>query len=494
MKHSFILSLVLVILSVSGASEPLPVSVFHWNDLHSFNTPQAIKNPATGQIDSLGGVQFLSGLLIQWRTETPRAITLNAGDEFTGGPISALQKGSNQAPIQNRLKPQMIAVGNHEFDYGLDALHTFQSLLDTSITLASANLISNESKRTLFSKEKIYHLNGVDIGVIAFTLEGLANVVHPSQIKEIQVSQIFPLAKDFVERMELKADVLIALTHQGVYDDVQLAMNVPGFDVIVGGHSHALIDRDFIIHGTRIVQAGYYGRYLGRVDLMVDTSSNQVVQSSSRVFPVGPNRGINADAEMMQIIQQQEQIIHNALGKQIGELQTDFLRTYDSESNVGSWVSETVKQFTSSDIGIYNSGGLRVDWYKGPLILKDVWQLEPFGNNIVKIKVTGKELFQMFTYRLQVTSDYIQASGIQITSNSNEILQMNVQGKPVELEKHYWLASNSYVASQWDKYFGFSLSDHNIIDFGTPVKEALIQRIEQEKKISAIKTNWWSKQ
>lgn len=475
-------------------STPISFSIFHWNDLHSFNTPQAVRREGTHLVDSLGGVQYLGGLLNEWRSSTPISITLDAGDEFTGGPISALTKGKKQAEVLNLLKPDFIAIGNHEFDYGLDALRDFEKSLDSSITLSSANIVSKETKQSLFTQEKLIERDGLKIAVIGLTLENLSDVVHPKNLEHISVESIYPIVRDFVRRMEPIADVILAVTHQGLEEDIRLAMSVDGIDCIVGGHSHSLLDKDYIVNGTRIVQAGQYGRYLGRVDLLVDTLQNRVIQSSAYIAEVGPNRNITPDSNLLSILFQHEKLVEEHLGKVIGELQNDFIRQRDRESNLGNWVCQSLRRYTQSDIGIYNSGGLRIDWLRGPIRIKDVWQLEPFGNSLVKVQVSGSELKKMFEYRLENVQDFIQTSGIKLKSKGKKLISFQVNDKTLQEDVYYTIATNSYVVSQWHKYFGYSLKQNQITDLNIPIRDVLVQQIERDKIISSTIQNWWIKE
>ncbi|MCX7836094.1 MAG: bifunctional metallophosphatase/5'-nucleotidase [bacterium] len=475
------------------ATELVSASIFHWNDLHSMNMPQLVRKFENTVPDSVGGVHYLSGLLHEWRNSVPTSLTFDAGDEFTGGPISALSKGKKQADVLNLLKPDVIAVGNHEFDYGMDALKDFQSALDSSISLVSANLVYKDSQQPIFIQEKTFVRNGVVFAIIAFTLEDLASVVHPKHLDQVEIRAIIPIARNFVQRMESHADVLIAVTHQGLEQDIQLALNVPGFDLIVGGHSHSITTKDYLVNGTRIVQAGQYGRYLGRVDLKVDTVKNEVIQSMTTLVEIGPNRGLPVDSNLYKILIQHEKIVQDELGKVIGELKTDFIRKFDGESNVGNWVCESLQNYLGTDIGLYNSGGIRVDWLRGPIRKIDVWQLEPFGNSVVRISVSGSELKKMFEYRLQVSQDFIQCSGIQIQSEGNKILSLKVNDKECNDKQIYTIATNQYVAAQWKKYFGYPLDAKQIVDIGIPTKDVFIQRIEKEQVIHSSIHHWWVK-
>ncbi|MDK9700923.1 MAG: bifunctional metallophosphatase/5'-nucleotidase [bacterium] len=488
------LSFLVVFAFVSVAfTATLPLSVFHYNDEHSMNLPQPTKNPETGKIDSIGGIQYIAGQLAVWRKDAKRSITLVAGDEFTGGAISALTKGSGQADILNLIKPDVMCVGNHEFDYGISALQAFQFRLDTSITLASANLFDKVNNKQLFASGKIIKRDGIKIAVLALTLEGLADVVHPDRLIDIEVQPVVPIARAFVEKMQPDADVIIAVTHQGAVEDSLLAMQVPGFDLIVGGHSHTLINRDWFVNGTRIVQAGSSGRYLGRVDLQVDTENNEVVSSTYKVVPIGKSYRTPMDPKAIPILRAQEVLVSKELDQPLGKLDGDFIRVYDGESNVGTWVCEALQSYMKTDIGLYNSGGIRVDVFAGTITKKQLWQLEPFGNSIAKATVTGAELKRMFEYRATVEGDFIQTSGVTVTIKSGQVTDLTVNGVAFDPAKIYSIATNSYVTAQWEKYFGFPLGQSNVVDMGTPTKEVLMLDIEAKKTIVPHVTGWWKK-
>lgn len=232
--------------------------------------------------------------------------------------------------------------------------------------------------------------------------------------------------------MRKKVDVIACLTHQGVYDDSVLAAHVPGIDVIVGGHSHTYLVNGVKVNSTQIVQAGNYGYYLGRVDLLVDTTTHSVVQSTASTVPLGQSYGSPVDSNMVKVVNEQEALVSKALDKEVGSLTDDFKRMFSGESNVGNWVCETLKRRISCDIGLYNSGGIRVDILAGKVTKRHLWSMEPFGNSTTKVTVTGKDLVKMMEFRSTQLGDFIQTSGLKVQIKNKKVVSLEVNGVAVD--------------------------------------------------------------
>lgn len=194
---------------------------------------------------------------------------------------------------------------------------------------------------------------------------------------------------------------------------------------------------------------------------------------------------------MADVVASQESKISKALDEEVGTLKSDFQRAFSAESNVGDWVCETLRKKMSTDIGLYNSGGIRVDILAGKVRKRDLWAMEPFGNGISKVTVHGKDLLRMLQYRLNQKGDFIQTAGLAVWSKWNKIISVEVNGKKLEPETAYTIATNSYVVAQWDKYFGYTLEPSQIVDLGTPTRDALIEEFQEEKTVDAKVGNWW---
>ena len=217
------------------------------------------------------------------------SLLLDGGDVNTGVPESDLQDAVPDFKGMNLLGYQAMAVGNHEFDKPLGVLKMQRDL--AQFPMLSANIY--EHGKRMFDPYKVFTVGGLRIGVMGFTTEDTYKLVLPENVKNIEFRSVTAEAAKVVPELRAKADVVIAATHMGHYEngnsgtqspgDVELARAVKGIDLVVGGHTQNpacmkaenVLDRAYVPgteckpdrqNGTWIVQAHEWGKYVGRAD------------------------------------------------------------------------------------------------------------------------------------------------------------------------------------------------------------------------------------
>ncbi len=195
--------------------------------------------------------------------------------------------------------------------------------------------------------------------------------------------------------------------------------------------------------------------------------------------------------------------IQGELMKVIGELETDWKRGFNEESNLGQWEADAVRAKVGTDITFLNSGGIRKDLPKGDITVGDIWEINPFGNTIVTFNISGKGLKEMMKNNIKnrVTEindggsgDMIIVSGVNVVYDSKKVLDgsddfivsLKVNGVDADDSSIYSVSTNNYVGSQFKKYFGevseeIKIEDTNIID-----RDLLIEAVEDQKIINSM--------
>ncbi len=478
------------------------VTILHWNDFHARNQPYKVskKDSVTGEqvYYYVGGVGSMTGYLKKYRT--PNSLILNAGDDFQGTPISNFTRGKSQIEILNTYNLDAFVLGNHEFDYS-------QYSLDSALALAKFDVLSAnvfmQSKNKLMGKPYTTKtVNGVKFGIIGITLPELFETSIPVNVKDLLMLNADSVIKvGITELKNENCDVIVLLTHIGLDEDKQLADKFyPDVDIIVGGHSHTTLFKPVRRNGVVIVQAGSYGRNLGKLDLKIDIDKDTVVESygtlietvlDSAIFD--KEAGANVDNMIAQYLPELSQVI--------GKLEVDWRASYSDESNLGQFEADAFRIKTGADIGFVNGGGLRKSLLKGDILVGDIWEINPFGNDIQTITVSGKTLKQMLKNNIKIRLEKIaKGEGAELLHNSgltysydskkaaegsdDFLISVNIGRAEVDDNAMYTIASNNYVISQFKKFFGDIPETITPKDTGYNDRDLLIEYVKEVKVVS----------
>ncbi len=459
----------------TGATVPLPpgqLILAHTNDLHAHYLPERAEWRAD-QAD-LGGAVAIEA----WVRSLTQAhgddgvLYLDAGDLLTGTPLMELDErgvtGGAMHALIERMGVDGWALGNHEFDRGYE--HTRAFIEAGEIPTLSANL------RTPCGADDpmdcpvafdgvepwhIYDVNGLKVGVFGLTTSGLGHLTDADTMSRLQVVGHADAARVAVAALEPQVDVVVALTHIGIDWDRALAEEVDGIDLIVGGHSHTRMEEAERVDDTWIVQAGCYGRILGIAELTVDQGSITDLRWTPQeldldTLPVEP------DPELVDVVEGFSDALERRFSEQVGEAPATLTRLGGGETPLGRWAADVVRVAADADVGVYNAGGIRSELLAGEITLGDLYDIFPFGNQVVTFELTGEEIVALL---LNTASAVVadnrgmpQLSGVhfqwRLHLGAPELVSAEVDGAPIDLSKSYTVATNSFVADQWQRNLG----------------------------------------
>jgi len=478
--------------------------ILHWNDFHARNLPYRVskKDSVTGASTSyfIGGTSNMLGYVNKYRNK--KSLLLNGGDDFQGSPISSITRGNSQIELLNLYGLDAFVIGNHEFDYGQYSLDS--ALSKATFEYLSANVFDKSKNSTFGKPYLIKKINGIKCGILGITALDLMTLTVPKNVADIRMlntdSVIAAGIKYFKKN---KCDIIILLTHIGFENDKNIAKKFhKDIDIIIGGHSHTPVFKPDIEEGVIITQAGSYSRWLGKVDLKVDTKKDTIISYKSKLIETKMDSSIY-DRKAQKKVEEMIAAIQGDLMKVIGTLESDWKRGFSQESNLGQWEADAIRSKVMTDVTLINSGGIRKDLSKGDITINDIWEINPFGNTIVTFNISGEGLKQIFENNIKTfvkevdekgSSDMIIFSGVKVVYDSKKVLEgdekfiigMKVNGEEIDEKKIYSVSTNNFVGSQFNKYFGkiseeVKIEDTNIVD-----RDLLIEAIENQKVINSI--------
>ena len=263
--RTFIVTLSLIVLLIvptSGLAKIYSLTILHTNDHHGHFAkfdPYPVKE--------VGGLAAQSTLINIIRAEMENTgghiLVLSAGDINTGVPESDMLDAEPDIKMMNLIGYDAMTLGNHEFDNSLDVLMKQRKWAE--FPFLSANIIKKSDGKPLVDPYTIKELGGLKVAIYGLTTEETPVLVMPENVEGLEFKNIIESSKSLIPKLRQEADVVIALTHLGFFDesgggyhsggDFKLAEDVDGIDVIIGGHSHTVVEEAKIINETIIVQA-----------------------------------------------------------------------------------------------------------------------------------------------------------------------------------------------------------------------------------------------
>ncbi len=463
------------------------ILILHWNDFHAQNI--SMRTMCNDTVCYVGGTANLLGLINKFKSEFKDVLVLNGGDDFQGTPISSITKGKSQIELMNIISPDAMVLGNHEFDYGRDALE--EALKIANFDVLSANLWDKRKEKTFGKPYIVKKVGKAKIGIIGLTTPELFKLSLRENLKDIELLDIDKVLKQHIYELKTreKVDLIIALTHLGVKDDSVLATKFPEIKVIVGGHSHTALFSPKVVNGVIICQAGSRGEYLGQLELTIDLDGDSVYSYKGNLIRV-VNGIVKPDEIALKKVEELENLVEKEFGQVIGWLEVDWKRNFYGESNLGNWEADVMREFAKTDISFQNSGGLRKDLPKGEIKVRDIWEINPFGNTLVAFEVDGKTLKKMIEWQVSGRAELMQVSGVKIVFDSRKnigerVISIEVGGKPLDENKIYSIATNNWVADHLYDLFGIPQNSINVKNLNVVDRDVFIEAVKRQKVIKS---------
>ncbi|MCB2199837.1 bifunctional metallophosphatase/5'-nucleotidase [bacterium] len=448
--------MLLPLISIAGSQDEVPLTVVHWNDLHAANV--AKQRVVQGDTVMTGGVAALGGYLNHYRSTLPNVMTVNAGDDYQGTPISTLTEGRSQVALLNLLKPDVFAVGNHEFDYTEDVL--VEGMQEATFPVLLGNVVREEDGMTIFPPDTILTFGGVKVGIISVMTRRFREVTTKAATQGLMSLPAEETVRASLDRLIPLTDIQIVVSHSGVDEDSVLASNIgPDVDLIIGGHSHSLLWDPLFVNDIPIVQAGSRGRWIGVIDMVVDTLEDKVVSFEARVENVIVGT-YPEDAAVAELVHDQESQLADEMDKAITVAEVPLKRSWDgSESNIGNWIADSFREAGDADIGAINQHGIRANVDEGPLTVREVFEVSPFGNTLVRFSLTGAQVKDVARFQASEGSGRLQVSGLNYHIKAGQLISISIGGEDVVDDKKYSVVTVNYVTDHIDHYFGLEQTE-----------------------------------
>jgi len=472
--------------------KPDYLTILHTNDVHGRLEPFQYQDSHS----LVGGIARRAALIKQIEGANKCAITLDAGDFAQGSVFFNLFNGIPDAELMSQAGYDAGTLGNHEFDKGLTFLKNIIKHATYPFVTANIRFTNDPELQALVQPYIIKDCHGLKVAIIGLTTEDLKT---EALVKNIEVFDATETTKNIVKKINSHADLIIVLSHNGVKEDFKLAKSVPEVDIIVGGHSHTLLNQPKVFYWggdkTLVLQAGELGAYLGRLD--VKFKDKKIENYYYELIPVNeeikPDKIINKEIDVL--TEQTGQYTNEIIGQLAVPISIEGEKIRSKLLPAGALVTQAVKDtFPDVDLVLQNSGGIRPYKHLGPgaITMGDIMNLFPFDNTIVTLELKGEDLKSVLETSSSMLPDnnggFLQSLGLRYTvdttkSQRDRVSNITINRNPLEQEKYYKIAINNYIFEGGNGYTQFK-NGVNIKQSNIMVRDAIVDYIKKHSPVT----------
>lgn len=466
-----------IALPVMATAENLVI--LHTNDTHSLIDPDK---------DGRGGVLQRKAIIDSVRKAEKNVILVDAGDMVQGTLYFKYFKGDVEYPLMNMLGYDIRILGNHEFDNGMKDLAKYYK--DVKADRLSANYdFSGTELQGMFDPYVIKKVGGKKIGFIGINVDP-ESLISKENIEGVKFKDVIKTANETAAYLKnrKKCDLVVVVSHIGVVKendkatDYDLARASRDIDVIIGGHSHTVIEPDnkgkypSIVENAAgrpvlIAQTGKYGKKLGYIKIDLDALKSltpdrydyELIDVTDR-FPED-----KLDPKIRAFIAPYKHVVDSVNNRVIGRSLYD-LNSDDRNGGYANWAADYARWFGQLvldsingrdgmplrlDLGVMNVGGIRQNMPKGDVTEGEILATFPFANRMVITAVKGADIIDALKVAAKKGGEGISGNVRVVVDNDNNLKRVVIDGREMDPEKIYNVATIDYVAAGNDDLAGF---------------------------------------
>ncbi|WP_307407578.1 bifunctional 2',3'-cyclic-nucleotide 2'-phosphodiesterase/3'-nucleotidase [Neobacillus ginsengisoli] len=505
------------------------------NDFHGqLDTWRAITDSNKKIIDYSGGIEYLAAYLKQREATNPaNTLMVQAGDLVGASPpVSALLQDEPTIRFMNELGFDVGTIGNHEFDegvtemkrliYGGDNPKTSQyeakygKFTGSTMNYVVANVVDEKTNEPILPPYAVKEVEGMKIGFIGVVTTETPTIVTPSGTAGVKFTdEVEAINKYSKVLTDQGVKTIVVLAHDpgssktdgtgatGKLVDMAKAID-PSVDVIYGAHDHKYLNTT--VNGKLLVQSWSYGTAFSDIDLTIDPVTQDIINEKAEVVDTLHSK-ITPDATIKKELDGYQEDIKPVVSKVVGATSAPITNVANDsgESALGNLIADGMRAVTGTQLGFMNSGGIRNPLPQGTITWGDLFKVQPFGNDLVTMTITGDQIRTLLNQQFQAPPSYnkiMAISGLRYTWNDNKPYGSKVldiyldNGTPINPTADYTITVNNFMADGGD---GFTILKSgknrvtNVVDLDgfiqyfsslkQPVSAKIEGRIIQDSKV-----------
>lgn len=446
-----------------ATASPLTLTLVHINDWDQMT-----------EVKGAGGAAKIATVINEERALAQAkggvALVTFGGDMISPSVFSGIDRGAHMIALANAIDFDVAVVGNHEFDFGSEVLQERLSESKT-IWLASNVEFKGESFPGALDRWMVEQ-GDYRIGFVGMVTSETPTISSPGP--DTSFNPVVEAGALHAQALKDDgADIVIALTHQGLRHDRELLRKVKAIDIVLGGHDHLLI----ALHDKNqtVMKSGSQGSHIGILTLQIDRiekrdGTQQLMWTPN--FRLRSTVDVEGDAILAAMVDAYQAQLDDTLDIRIGETATeiDTRRSVymTTDTAIGNLIADSMRIAAGTDIALTNSGGIRGDtvYPPGTQITRKVVLAElPFGDTITVLRLTGSQVREALEAGIskigEHSGQFPQVSGLTFSFNvgkpaGQRVTSVSVGGMPLQESKSYTLATNSFLARGGDNYHVFT--------------------------------------
>jgi 5'-nucleotidase len=439
-------------------------TILHSNDMHG----DFLAEVGGQKGELLGGLALLSGYINKVRKEEENVLYVIAGDMVQGSIIDSEYKGISTIEIMNFLAPDVVALGNHEFDYGLPHLLFLEKV--ANFPIVNANLYIKEYNKRLMKPYIILKKAGFDILFTGIITEKVIDSIKMDKL----VGSFITLREASKEVGRITnayknddIDLTIILTHIGFESDKELARILKpewGVDLIIGGHSHTILEKPEKINNILIAQAGVGTNQIGRFDIIVDDETNSIVDWKWKLIPI-TSKIAQPDKKLLEYIDSFKKEVdrkYNSVLCRFTEKLVHPERTV--ETPLGNLFADAFAESAETDVMLVGSGSIRAKELGPVVTLMDFMGCFPYDDSLTRFEIPGSKLKRIFEHIMRPENRNSEGECYQVNSNikavyndkEKKLVSLDFKNDPVDNEKFYTICIQGYHLKNSQAYLNIT--------------------------------------
>ncbi|MGI6157916.1 MAG: bifunctional metallophosphatase/5'-nucleotidase [Saccharofermentanales bacterium] len=444
----------------------------------------------------VGGLSRLSGYVHKVREEEEDPVLyVISGDMLQGSIIDQEYKGISTILLMNMLEPDVVTLGNHETDYGFSHLMFLERC--AKFPIVNANLFLRPTGTNLFRSYLIKEVDGIRLLFIGIITE---EVIHQGQNDPLVGS--FISIEDAAREVEyicnsykdVDIDFTVLLTHIGFEQDKELAAILPpeiGVDLIIGGHSHTMLEQPEKVNDILIAQVGSGTEYIGRFDIDINMDTNSVHDFTWRAIPID-NTHCPEDPVIDELLNEYQEEVDGKYNTVMTRLSRD-LEHLDRfrETEVGDLMADIMRYQLGVDVAFIASGAIRQPYLHRLVTRAHLMELFPYDEPMISFSVSGERLIEMIQtlmhrlYAGDMREFYQWSANLRAEIGPDGDIEMiQLDGLPIKANREIRVAMQSYHFNILNETFG--VTHESLADTG---KIRVVSTSGQDNIIEYFRTN-----
>lgn len=377
------------------------LTIIQLNDLHGYIEPHAemVRDGGNWSFTRLGGLARIATVFDQVRRETAGAtLALDNGDTFHGTHVAVSSRGHALVPMMNALKMDAMTV-HWEFAFTPTGLRELAARLDYPVL--AINCFDKASSALFFDPWRIVERGGLRVGVIGIASPIVDKTMPPQFSEGVRFTngdEELPGTISALRKGE-SVDLIVVLSHLGFPQDVKLARETNGIDVIVSGHTHNRMKEAIVENGAIIFQSGCHGSFVGRLDLEVD--KGRVVNYRHSLIPIDDT--IADDDAVARLIGEALAPSRAEMSEVVGRVEAPLHRYAMLQSSMDDVLLQAIAEAAGTEIAFSNGWRYGAPIPAGPVTVNDLWNIIPTNPKVSTVEMTGSEIRTMIEENLERT-------------------------------------------------------------------------------------------